>query len=354
MDFLNKILSRTLSTISLLVLLTACYTDFEPNLHQKSVLCMNSMMESGKPINVMLTHTWRYSDGTWENGKSTIVVKDAVISLYVDDVLTEEVSFEDEDESKAYYGYDFEYKPKPGDRIRLIADSKEYGIAEASVVVPNQVKIEKIEHHVSNLEIYTSSLSFNDSFNITFTDTPDETNYYRLIVTPQASTPIFGGHYNEYVAYFGYFNINYGYDPIFTEHIGAFDYALGSQVGGFSLFTDCQIQGKPYTINLKVENGHITVNDPNGDGSSNPDKNNYGVCLRFSLYNVTESYYNWYLYDWQASESIVGNLAQIGTADLYIPYSNVSTNAGIVAASTSSEAEINYDYLIKEYFPDAQ
>ncbi|MDE6399816.1 MAG: DUF4249 domain-containing protein, partial [Muribaculaceae bacterium] len=66
----------------LLILLSACYEDFTPDIPSEPVLCVNSLITAGKPIKIDISRTRLYSD---EDSPTT--VDDAVVSLFVDGVL---------------------------------------------------------------------------------------------------------------------------------------------------------------------------------------------------------------------------------------------------------------------------
>ena len=75
----------------------------------------------------------------------------------------------------------------------------------------------------------------------------------------------------------------------------------------------------------------------------------YNVRLRFDLYNVSDSYYNWFIYDWFNNESVQGQLGSVGLAEMVLPASNVSTNAGVVAACTRASFEISFADFLREH-----
>lgn len=66
------------------------------------------------------------------------------------------------------------------------------------------------------------------------------------------------------------------------------------------------------------------------------------------LTTVSQSYYNWAVYKWNADEGIIGDLSDIGLAESKWGYSNVSTGAGVVAARASAKYTLSLkDFLQK-------
>ncbi len=347
--------------------LQSCYTDFDPKLQTDPVLCMNSVLESECPIKVSLSHT--YTWGGKENLnfhpslRDEIVVKDAEVSLYINGVLKDVMKFSNKynDSSEIIdMGYFSDYCPAIGDEVKLVAVSKEYGVAEATVVMPKRVDIDDVDvTTISSRKIvssYSTVFNINQNFSVWFTDPAEDVNYYRILVEPVNPTPIPTGNWHEswngevfeskYAATLSYWSINNESEPLFSEHADVLDIMFESSSHYFTLFSDKSINGKSYPISLRLENANLTVYNPKEIESL------YDVKLRFKLYNVSESYYNWFIYSWYNDNSIQGSLIEVGFAETLMPPSNVSTNAGIVAACTKSSFEVSYrDYLKENYIP---
>ena len=81
--------------------------------------------------------------------------------------------------------------------------------------------------------------------------------------------------------------INYDTEPIFSEHIGVFESAMGSDAYGFSYFTDRQFSGKSYILHLECTNCYYQMVANNW----NPDLLNCGYEIE--LRSISQSYYNW-------------------------------------------------------------
>ncbi len=116
---------RYILSILAATLLTGCYEDFSPEIDTKPVLCLNSLITAGEPIEVKVSHTWMFND---EKGKSNHEVTDASITILANERIV---------------GSD--YLPKEGDKIRIMTESPTYGSAMAEVTVPYATPIGKVK-----------------------------------------------------------------------------------------------------------------------------------------------------------------------------------------------------------------
>ncbi len=339
--------------------LSSCYTDFDPKIESDPVLCMNSIIETGCPIKVELSRTWEW---TKRDLSYYHYVRDAIVELYINGDLKDTMEFTEDGPDNPYgnpdIGYFSDICPEAGDEIRLVAISQELGKAEASVVMPLEVPIEKIDVETTYFDEIESSYStffrLDQNFSVWFTDPEADINFYRLLMRPVNPEPIGSGIFNEdflgnifetlYASSLSYDMINHENEPLFSEHESVLDVIFGSSSTYFSLFSDRRISGQRYPLQLQMERGTLRTYNPEEIESL------YDVSLRFTLYNVSESYYNWFIYDWYRNESIQGALGDAGLAESIIPCSNVSTKAGIVAACTPSSFEISYRDFLKEHY----
>ncbi|MDE7442567.1 MAG: DUF4249 domain-containing protein, partial [Muribaculaceae bacterium] len=108
---------------------TGCYTEFEPDIDDSPVLCLNSLISAGEPVAVSVTHTWRYSSG-YRGIQRDVTVKDADVALYVNGSNVDDLVYSEEDRK-----FHSDYVPLSGDTVRIVAFNQTYGSAEASVVV---------------------------------------------------------------------------------------------------------------------------------------------------------------------------------------------------------------------------
>lgn len=322
MAILKKILP-----LSLPLFLTGCYEDFTPHIDIKPVLCLNSLITTGQTIEVSVSHTWLYTD---ENASESHEVKDASVSIYANG---EPVSPD--------------YLPHEGDRIRIYAESPAYGSAEGEVTVPFAVPIESVEWDpvITNLVIadpaespMSANISFNLTTKLTFKDPAKSQNYYDFSYIGFFPSP--EAYQEGNLTYLPYIDftlgtMNYNAEPIFGEHIGAFESVTGSDAYGFTCFTDRQFSGKPYTLHIVLEDmNYYVANDFKYDEAL------LDCGLSFRLSTVSESYYNWAIYHWQG-DNMIGDLSDTGLGDPIWGYSNVSTGAGVIAAVAHSDVTIS-------------
>lgn len=351
------ILMRTSNIISSLMLictsltLTGCFTDFDPKIDATPVLCLNSNIVAGEPIRLYITRSWVWNEG--KPGETiSIDVNNAEVKLIVNGDFVERLKYE-EIETINYYGtvkdiekvYTSTYAPAPGDVIRLEAESPEYGGAWAETTVPMPVPITNVEwtrtnfnHFVDFQESYYCDLSFQ----VSFTDPAGTDNYYQFeadIENLPNWTPD-----NEDYKHHGYVDmasILFHYEPLFSEHMSALDMALDNYFD-YTIFTDRQIEGKTYPLHFVIERMRYIVSDPEVD----PEEED--ALLHITLRAISKDYYNHVLSIWEANDGVVGSLGSVGLGEMVYTHSNVSTGAGIVAASTPSTVTLRFSQLLQD------
>lgn len=327
--------------------LTGCFTDFDPKEASPQVLCVNALVTADEPIETKLSHTWTYTD---IQGEIDHEVNDGQIEIYANGSKVEN-----------------DYRPQPGDVIKIEANSPKYGRSSGEVTVPvnpslSDLKVDvstsniglnqRIEYEsywdpVPGTEIATIteiSFSFTVELAITVSDPSPERNYFRL-----ASRELYNveDDTNEDKVEIMYFpgRLLTDSEPIFSEHLDPID-ALNGNAWGFTFFTDRRFERSDYTIRVSYETSHFIVRftRPYKDGDelaiSKPDINfinaafekYLAVGIDINLETVSESYYNWANYTWQIEDGIVGDLNNFGLTDPIWGYSNTTSGAGVVAA----------------------
>ena len=312
-------------------LLTGCYEDFSPEIDTKPVLCLNSLITAGEPIEVKVTHTWRFND---EKSERKHDVKDAVVTILVNERIV---------------GSD--YLPKEGDKIRIVAESPTYGIATAEVVVPYATPVGKVKviPVVTNIwegdkDFYhyemLADITFNLNIEMDVNDPEGPDDYYHFGYgwfgsdTDGSPTLSIG-------------QLEYNSEPIFKEHIGVFETVMGNDEDTqFVFFSDRQFSGKTYTLHLNFSDNYFHVK------SQEYDESRLECGVNLYLTTVSKSYYNWAVYKWNVDEGIMGDLSDIGLAESKWGYSNVSTGAGVVAAQSSSKFTIDLKEFLKTTLND--
>lgn len=315
--------------ISFAMLLTGCYEDFNPKVDTKPVLCLNSLITAGEPIEVEVTHTWMFNDKEAQRDHS---VNDATITVLVNGKIV---------------GAD--YHPAEGDKIRIMAESPVYGSATADVTVPfaspaGKIKVTPV---VTNIWVgdkdffhyeMLADITFNLDIEMDVEDPAGVDNYYHFgynwfaPVTPDGADMFFIGQFE------------YDSEPIFKEHIGVFETIMGNDEDtSFAFFTDRQFPGKTYTLHLNYTGNSFSIK------SENYDESLLECGVNLYLTTVSQSYYNWAVYKWNADEGIIGDLSDIGLAESKWGYSNVSTGAGVVAAQSFTKYTVDLKDFLKHY-----
>lgn len=326
---------RLILLILTATLLTGCYEDFNPDIETKPVLCLNSLITAGEPIDVRVSRTWMFNE---DRSKENHEVSDARITILVNEKVV-----------------DSTYLPKEGDKIRIIAESPAYGSATAEVVVPHSTPIGnvKVTPLVTDLwkgdqDFYhdlLADITFNLNIEMEINDPPGTDNYYQFNYnwfSPSSSdnpddnmTP-----YYHTTFYMGQLKTNS--EPIFQEHIGVLETVTGNGDDiDFLFFTNRQFSGKSYTLHLNFTGCGCIIKAPENDES-------FLECgVNLYLISVSKSYYSWEVYKWNVDVGIIGDLSNIGLAESKWGYSNVSTGAGVVAAQTISQFTIDLKDFIK-------
>ncbi len=321
---------RKIYPVILSVFLTGCYEDFNPRVDIEPVICLNSLITAGEPIELSVTHSWLYTD---ESGENNHQVDDATISILVNGTKVDNT-----------------YLPHEGDTVKITADSPTYGYAEAAVVVPFSVPITSLkwESVITDKWEYGESciLSMNLNAKMTISDQADTENYYQFTYQgfPEKEDSDPGVTiYTPMRFYPGTFC--YEAEPIFSEHIGELDAISGSDSFGFTFFTDRQFTGKTYTLNLQFNDMIYELREL-GTLEEDDDLLNCGLVL--TLNTVSRSYYNWCNYQWNIENGSIGELGSVGMSDPVWGYSNVSTGAGVVAAQSQASYTINLKDFLKQ------
>ncbi len=351
------ILKYILSFIPLL-LLCSCYTDFEPALEAKPVLCMNSLLTSGEPVEVSLTHTWRFSAGKPDN--RDINVADADIEVYANGRFIENLVYDPgdaDDKNSRQPVYRGQFVPSPDDQIELRAHHPSYGEAFASVVMPRPVPITKVTPDIEFTNClpssYINTYTLKTGFITEFTDPGETDNYYTVEVSVKNPKPIpsdvlvtiWPDNTQKYVDYTGNYQfdrIDFEREPIFSEHLSNIDHLLDSSAWGYSFFSDQQINGKSYPLQIHLIDCLYYVLNPKHIESL------YHSEIIISLGSISADYYKYMLSMWKVNSGFEGELGNNGLADPIFIYSNVSTGAGIVAARSVSKYTVDLSDYVRD------
>lgn len=341
MAILKKIIIAALP-----LLLFGCREDIEPLIDTKPVLCLNSLITAGEPIEVSVTHTWVYTDLKGEKDHS---VSDAEVKIYANGNLVSD-----------------DYIAQEGDQIRVEAYSNTYGAARAEVIVPVATPISNVKYTPTVKDYWENDrdewgLSLDLTFDITSTLTlpndPHANLYYNLDFTTFSPADEEDSNVTEYyqapaellrwvtppsdVHFYGGSCILR--DPFFSEFVGAFDAIMDWADTYDSFFSNYQFEGTTQDLHLDFQDCSFRISQ----WDRNPELLECGYV--FTLYSISESYCKWLNYIWQSDESLMGEIIDFGLAEPMWGYSNVSTGAGVVAATTSRTATIRLqDFLLEK------
>ena len=303
-----------------LSLLTGCEEVFTPDMPHTPVLCVNSLITTGEPVEAKISKSRLYTDSPEKSE-----VRDADVRIYANGELQLD-----------------SYMPKEGDNIRIVAESPAVGRGEAEVLIPASIKSPTVIWEAYDVSCWKSdvgevSLFFKLKVDLRIED-PEGENYYNFSFNSFAQsdevTDDFGtsGNYG-----FAIGSLLYDMEPIFSEHIGIFESIMGGDDEGFSFFSDRQFAGKSYTLHLQFDNCWFRY----PKGVIPECKGNLIVS------SVSPSYYNWANYVWQRDRGTLGEFGDYGLGDPIWGYSNVSSGAGVVAAQSKSVCTIDLTEFIK-------
>lgn len=337
-------MKQTIILLSLLsgIFLTSCYREIDLEKYRTTPkIVINCPISPDTVIRASITRTYFYTDlddlrggsNGWMYGESNpeIKLKEAKVELYVNDVYKENMKWQALDSINECSTPDTffvsTYIPRPGDKIKIVASTPEYGSAWAEDVVPHLVTIKDIKitckketgtpynvHGSAPNEYIYNNEYYAFQYFITFKDTPNQSNYYQLWVE--------GGI--QYI------------DPIFSNTGSTLDGTLGFDGldgRGGRVFSDELIDGKEYTIQVKRMYPTYAVDD--------------SIAGNVNLYSLSEPYYQ-YLQSLEkiSASTLSGNLSDIGLAEPIRVYTNVNNGVGILGACQRVHININLgDYL---------
>lgn len=301
------------------VFLASCEEVFTPEMPHTPVLCVNSLITAGKPIEIEISKSRLYTDNASESE-----VDDADTRIYVNGELHPDT-----------------YLPHEGDYIKIVAASPTVGSAEAEITVPQSIPVPVITCKAYDAYSWEGdylryvNLNFKLSVELTIED-PQYVNYYKLAYFATPDVEIEQDGYELHILSIG--NFKYDLEPIFSEHIGIFESIMGGNSDGFTFFTDRQFNGKSYTLHLQFDNCRFRYH-----------KDKIPDCKAHFVINcISPSYYNWANYVWQRDNGTLTDLSDFGFGDPVWGYSNVSSGAGVVAAQSQSVCTIDLTEFIQE------
>ncbi|MBD5356039.1 MAG: DUF4249 domain-containing protein [Bacteroides sp.] len=325
-----------------LIMLSGCYTYFEPDLESTPVVCLNSLITDGKQITVEVTRTWRYSETRPENKILDVDLRNAEVSLYIDDKFEEKMVLVSDTNRFGEISNYFEanYIPKSGDKIKIHAIDKTYGEAEAEITVPFPIDIDYVNTNIKKNDASYAKDAFSSTFdmilNVYFTDPASENNYY-IFDMPTYESILYeseDSYFHVPIAESVSLRPDYSFEPIFSEHISPLETIISDAYGLYTVFSDRQFSGKQYCLEIPVHGSYKC------DYTNHPDLENK-LTVDIQLSHITTDYYSYMLSLWAVTEGVSGALGGVGLGDAVFEFSNVSTGAGIIAAQAVSTFKLN-------------
>ncbi len=312
---------RKIYPFLILPFLTGCEEVFTPDMPHTPVLCVNSLITTGEPVEAVVSKSRLYTDTS-----DKTEIKDADLRIYANGVLQLD-----------------SYIPKEGDNIRIVAESPTLGRGEADLSMPMSIKAPTATWETYDVSCWKSD---NDVVSVQFKlkvalriEDPDGENYYKFSFNSGTQTNENSDNLDASGNYgFEISSLVYKMEPIFSEHIGIFESIMGGDADGFTFFSDRQFSGKSYTLNLQFD--HCWFRYPTGE---------IPECkVNLIINSVSPSYYNWANYVWQRDNGTLSDLSDYGLGDPIWGYSNVSSGAGVVAAQSKSVCMIDLtDFILK-------
>lgn len=312
---------RKIYPFLILPFLTGCEEVFTPDMPHIPVLCVNSLITVGEPVEAVVSKSRLYTDTS-----DKTEIKDADLRIYANGVLQLD-----------------SYIPKEGDNIRIVAESPTLGRGEADLSMPMSIKAPTATWETYDVSCWKSD---NDVVSVQFKlkvalriEDPDGENYYKFSFNSGTQTNENSDNLDASGNYgFEISSLVYKMEPIFSEHIGIFESIMGGDADGFTFFSDRQFSGKSYTLNLQFD--HCWFRYPTGE---------IPECkVNLIINSVSPSYYNWANYVWQRDNGTLSDLSDYGLGDPIWGYSNVSSGAGVVAAQSKSVCMLDLtDFILK-------
>lgn len=288
----------------------SCYREIDLEKYRSTPkIVINTALAADSLITVNITRTWFFTDTEMN---PDIYLPEAKVDLYVNDIYKERMnweSYQNDDPAGCFVSRTI---AKKGDKIKIVANDEEYGIAWAEEIIPQPVKIINTVINV----FQKSDDNVNISYQVTFKDNPNEKNYYLIQIN---------GKDYYYGSWFPY-DIDYSSDFVLNSNESILNNALGYEGLEHSfgcLFTDEMIKGKEYVLKMKetIPRSYLEYSEE-------------AAKRVITLYNLSESYYQ-YLLSLQKlnGTDFSKDLAVIGFAEPMRIYSNVKGGTGILGTS---------------------
>ncbi|MBN1925208.1 MAG: DUF4249 domain-containing protein [Prolixibacteraceae bacterium] len=349
-----------LTTLSLLLLFTACEKTIEFNEEDvKPLLVVNCILTEGENIEIDLTHTVHALEESdffepVKNASITISDGDKISSAFVftlkfDSILRwnnqSQTEFYEYFEKSTYINTEFEIKA--GQKYILDIDADNYEPITAEAIMPVSPKISKIDT-TSELvnDAYSSYIERNAK--ITFTDPPNEQNFYQLMVK-KAEVSVYFDHYTGEMILNPWVTESFisSEDPIFEKDESDIIGGLISSYLPLFIFEDALINGKTYTLSFNYDNVWVSSNYYYPEGA----EEEYKLTIyKIMLNTLDESMYKY-------KQTSIGQtyMGSDPFSEPVLVYSNIENGAGVFGGYNEEATYImtnNFSEELMEMFPE--
>lgn len=308
---MKRVLFHLLLGITTTLSYISCHVDLdlEPQRPSPSIV-VNSIISTDRNAAVHVGKTVFYT----ERHKTVSPITDAKVVMTINQNAPEILKWRNKNTEDLQEGnvYQADNTPQAGDKIRIdITTNGNHAWAED--VMPQKTLIEKVD---TALGPGSEGYSYEMNYRITFTDNPNEKNYYFLHILPKQGSS---------------YGFNFGKDDVFRQsdhgmNILMEDPYLNGQYG--MAFNDELINGKTYTLRVaeSLYSSHLE----------------YRADRIIRLYSITESYYRYLLGIFNKSDdSFEEEMVKAGLAEPSPHYTNIQGGVGIFGLMQIDEKTIN-------------
>lgn len=291
------------------LLLGSCYETINLNhLRPTPEVVVNCVVSPDEPVRAEVLHTLFLTD---ENNNTLPRITDARVQAVVNGSQVFPMA---RDTVKGYF--EANYVPRPGDRIRIEADTR-YGRAVGEDRVPQLVPIDTVK--MTYVELGTTKdvgAAYGNKecrYHITFQDPAGERNYYFVRVMN-------GGGYSV--------PLDYSQDEVFSglfEGLNGLDEGSAFNGGSGMAFSDAIFDGRRYTLRLsELFSGDLFSHFGGAWGDSR---------RIVQLYSISEGYFRYLsgIFN-EDDDSFNRQLVKVGFSEPPTLFTNVKNGTGIVGA----------------------
>lgn len=301
-------------------LFSSCFVDLdlEPQRPTPSIV-VNSIISTDQNAAVHVGKTVFYT----ERHRPLTPVTDANVLMTINQGVPKLLNLTtiESEETQKNGLYRSDYTAKAGDRIRLDITAANGDHVWAEDIMPQKTLIEKVD---TALGAGHNDYSYEMTYRITFTDNPNEKNYYFLHILPAKGSS---------------YEFDFGKDDVFRQNSHGMDLLMeDTQLDGRHgmAFSDELINGKTYTLRVSesLYKSHLE----------------YRADRIIRLYSITESYYRYLLGIFNKSDdSLEEEMIQAGLTEPSPHYTNIKGGVGVFGLMQIDEKNINIGSN-KEYY----